>query len=175
MFTGNSADVSRYFDGKTAKVQTVEELVEAVRNAEIDVIDVEGLIPEVPPLRLPPRKILRGRGTTQSGLRFQQGKNGVPLSSENVVTSLSIVTSADGCAIWNDDSVEKLGTLWLAGLKVVGRVCLLTRGKISRGHVEVLDLDIIAADSRAEKVRPRDFGVSVLQGAFTLWNLQALI
>jgi hypothetical protein len=34
-------------------------------------------------------------------------------------------------------------------------------------------LDIIAADVRAEQDRPHGYGVYVLQGALTLWNMQA--
>jgi hypothetical protein len=40
------------------------------------------------------------------------------------------------------------------------------------GHIEVDGLDIIAADARAETERPHGYGVHVLQGAFTLWNMQ---
>jgi hypothetical protein len=39
--------------------------------------------------------------------------------------------------------------------------------------VEVDGLDIISADVRARSERPQGYGVSVIQGAFTLWNMQA--
>jgi hypothetical protein len=53
-----------------------------------------------------------------------------------------------------------------------GRVQILARDKVRGGHVDVNGLDIIAADARGEKERPNGYGVYVLQGAFTLWNMQ---
>ena len=49
---------------------------------------------------------------------------------------------------------------------------ILARDKVRGGHVDVSGLDIVAADARAETERPRGYGVEVLQGAFTLWNMQ---
>ncbi len=40
------------------------------------------------------------------------------------------------------------------------------------GHVRVDGLDIVAADARGPHERPNGYGVDVLQGAFTLWNMQ---
>lgn len=54
-----------------------------------------------------------------------------------------------------------------------GRVQILVRDAIRRGHVEVCGLDIAAADARHERNRPQGYGVCVLQGAFTLWNMQS--
>jgi len=53
-----------------------------------------------------------------------------------------------------------------------GRVQILARDKVRGGRVDVNGLDIIAADTRAEKERPHGYGVYVLHGAFTLWNMQ---
>ena len=50
---------------------------------------------------------------------------------------------------------------------------ILARDKVRSGHVEVAGLDIVSADARAQTDRPQGFGVYVLQGAFTLWNIQA--
>jgi len=66
-----------------------------------------------------------------------------------------------------------MGLLCLTDLKTVGQVRILARDKIRAGHVEVRNLDIMAADSRSGTERPNGFGVFVLQGAFTLWNLQS--
>jgi hypothetical protein len=66
-----------------------------------------------------------------------------------------------------------LGLLRLADLQTVGRVRILARDKVRAGHIEVRNLDIMAADSRSATERPNGFGVFVVQGAFTLWNLQS--
>jgi hypothetical protein len=46
------------------------------------------------------------------------------------------------------------------------------RDQVRSGHVDVHDLDIVAADARGASERPHGYGVDVLQGAFTLWNMQ---
>lgn len=126
----------------------------------------------MPGFRLTPRQSLRGSSPELSGLKFRPGGDGLQLTSDNSVSSLMLVTAPDRCAIWNDDSVEDMGLLRLGQLKTVGRVRILARNRIRAGRVDVRDLDIIAADSRAATERPKGFGVFVIQGAFTLWNLQ---
>ena len=69
-------------------------------------------------------------------------------------------------------SVASLGRIELRGVTTTGRVQILARDKVRGGHVDVNGLDIIAADARGEKDRPHGYGVYVLQGAFTLWNMQ---
>nr|MDP9124287.1 hypothetical protein [Pseudomonadota bacterium] len=61
----------------------------------------------------------------------------------------------------------------LADLTVTGQVQILARDAVKSGHVDVDGLDIVAADARARTERPIGFGVHVLQGAFTLWNMQS--
>jgi hypothetical protein len=72
-------------------------------------------------------------------------------------------TSPDRCAIWNDESVTSLGTLYLSKIRTVGRVRVLARNKVRAGHIDVQDLDIVSADSRAAAERPNGFGVFVLR------------
>jgi hypothetical protein len=66
-----------------------------------------------------------------------------------------------------------LGRLELRGVTTTGRVQILARDKVRSGHVDVNGLDIIAADARGERERPHGYGVYVLHGAFTLWNMQS--
>ena len=60
----------------------------------------------------------------------------------------------------------------LRDLTTTGRVQILARDRVRAGHVDVDGLDIVAADARGETERPHGYGVHVLQGAFTLWNMQ---
>jgi hypothetical protein len=156
----------------TVTVRNLDELFESLRNSDFAIIVVEGTLSNVPGFRLLPHQQLRGSSSELSGLKFQQGSDGIQLSSDNAVSSLSLVTDPDRCAIWNDESVEDMGILRLADLKTFGRVRILARDKVKSGHVEVRNLDIMAADSRSATERPNGFGVFVIQGAFTLWNLQ---
>jgi hypothetical protein len=158
---------------KRAIVNTVQELVEASGNSAVGTIEIATDLAEVPPLRLAAGVRLCSRSDNRGALRFSPGVKGVCLSSDNVVTDLDLLASDDRCAIWNDESVPGLGTLTVRNVTTTGRVRILACGNIRSGHVIVEDLDIVSADSRAESDRPHEYGVDVLQGAFTLWNMRA--
>jgi hypothetical protein len=68
--------------------------------------------------------------------------------------------------------VDSLGRIELRSVTTIGRVQILARDKVRGGYVDVNGLDIIAADARGEMERPHSYGVYVLHGAFTLWNMQ---
>ena len=57
-------------------------------------------------------------------------------------------------------------------ISTIGSVQILARDNVRGGHVDVNGLDIIAADARGERERPHGYGVYVINGAFTLWNMQ---
>jgi hypothetical protein len=133
---------------------------------------IEDFLSEVPTFRLSPHQEIRGISEEASGLKFRDSSDGIEISTNNKVSSLTLLTSPDRCAVWNDESVTDLGTLHLDQLRTVGRVRILARGQIRAGRVEVRDIEISAADSRGATERPSGFGVFVLQGAFTLWNMQ---
>jgi hypothetical protein len=156
----------------TLTLNTTEGLLQAVKNPKTSIIVIQGFLADVPGFRLFPHQSIRGTSAEHSGLTFRSGSDGIELTSDNSVSSLMLATALDRCAIWNDDSVEDLGFLHLGQLKTLGRVRILARNRIAAGHVDVRDLDIVAADSRAATERPKGFGVSVIQGAFTLWNRQ---
>jgi hypothetical protein len=100
------------------------------------------------------------------------GSDGVRLSADNRVHSLHLEASPEKRAIFNDTTVATLGRITLHGVTVSGCVQLLARDTVRSGHVDVDGLDIKAADARAQAERPHGYGVSVMQGAFTLWNQQ---
>jgi hypothetical protein len=155
----------------TVTVRTLDELLQSLKNSNVATIVVEGILSDVPGFRLSPQQEICG-SSELSELKFQQGTDGIQLSSDNTVSTLKLVTDLDRCAIWNDESAEDMGSLRLAELTTVGRVRFLARDRVRTGHVEVQGLDIVAADSRSAAERPNGFGVFVIQGAFTLWNLQ---
>lgn len=153
-------------------VSSVAELVRAVRDAGIRQIAVSGELADVPTLRLSPGQVLLGQGD-DAALIFTAGIDGLQLSTDNEVHSLHLVASSDRRAIHNDTQVESLGRLVLGEVTTIGQVQILARDKVRSGHVEVAGLDVVSADARAQADRPQGFGVHVLQGAFTLWNMQA--
>lgn len=152
-------------------VATVEDLLAAVRNPSSQHIMVHGQVGDCPSFRLAPGQSLQG-ADAQAGITFASDAEGVQVSSDNRLQQLHLHTAPDQRAIFNDTDVDRLGRLVLRGVTTTGRVQLLARDRVRGGHIEVQGLDILAADARGARERPQGYGVSVLQGAFTLWNMQ---
>lgn len=152
-------------------VTTVDALIAAVGDGSLRRIGVSGHLTGAPAVRLSLGQSLRG-ADDKSGISFVDGSDGVQLSSNNRIHSLRLHTAPDKRAIFNDTSVDSLGRIELRGVTVHGRVQILARDKVRGGHVDVNGLDIVAADARGAPERPQGYGVFVLQGAFTLWNMQ---
>jgi hypothetical protein len=152
-------------------ISSANDLVEAARDESVSEIVVKGDLFELPSIRLRPGQTLRG-ADEQPRLAFVAGIDGLQVSSDNRVQNLHVQVSPDRRAIFNDTDVENPGRIELRNVTTIGRVQLLGRGKVGGGHIEVDGLDILSADARGETDRPHGYGVYVLQGAFTLWNMQ---
>jgi hypothetical protein len=146
-------------------------LVAAIEDQSIGRVVVSGRLIDAPSLRLSPGRSLCGTGE-DAAVVFMAGTEGVQLSSDNSLCNLHLCSDPAKRAIFNDTTVSTLGRLELSGVRTTGRVQILARGEVCAGHVEVDGLDIVAADARPEHERPHGYGVHVLQGAFTLWNMQ---
>jgi hypothetical protein len=166
-------DATFHLIGEESAVTSVETLIQAISDRAIQTILIAEDLSDVPEIHLPPNKTLRGRPDRAPVLTFAKGSSGIRLASNNGLTNLVLLTAPDHCAIWNDESVSNLGTLTLRSIRTVGRVRLLASGAVQGGHLEIEGLDIVAADARSGKERPHKYGVDVLPGAFTLWNMQA--
>jgi hypothetical protein len=138
--------------------------------AETAIVVTEEIV-GAPSFRLPPGKSLDGRGDRRIAFRSSEG--GLVLTRDNRVERLRLETDPERCALSNDTSVDSLGRISIRDVSTVGRVQILARDAVRSGCIEVDGLDIVFADARAEADCPHGFGVSVLQGAFTLWNMQA--
>ncbi|MGO4739721.1 hypothetical protein AB4099_24445 [Bosea sp. 2KB_26] len=152
-------------------VSTVEQLVGAAQDTATPHIVVHGDLIDVPSIRLGAGQSLRGEGDG-AAIRFARGSDGLQLSSDNRVHNIRLDAAPDRRAIFNDTGMATLGRIELRSVITTGRVQILARNKVRGGHVDVIGLDIIAADARGETERPHGYGVYVLQGAFTLWNMQ---
>jgi hypothetical protein len=151
------------------EVRSVAELQAAVADASVRQIAVVAPIEELPTLRLSPGQTLIGTDR-QASLRFARGNHGLQLSADNRVEALQLIADAEKRAVFNDTGVERWGRLVLRDLTVTGVVQLLARDRVRAGHVEVENVDIVAADARSYDERPKGYGVEVIPGAFTLWN-----
>ncbi|HEU5018991.1 MAG TPA: hypothetical protein VFT69_13595 [Pseudolabrys sp.] len=152
-------------------VSTIDSLVAATKDKSIHEIVVRGRLMDAPSIKLLPGQTLRGDGD-EAAVTFALGSDGVQLSSDNRVHNIRLEAAQEARAIFNDTSVASLGRIDLRGVTTIGRVQILARDNVRGGHVDVNGLDIIAADARGEQNRPQGYGVYVLQGAFTLWNMQ---
>lgn len=154
-------------------VGTREELLDATSDSTVAVITIANDLSELPAVRLTPGVQLRGAANLKPVLRFVPGINGICVTSDNLIADLVLLASVERCAILNEESVTTLGTMEIRRVNTTGRVSILARGNIRRGHVIVEGLDIISADSTGLTDKPHEYGVDVLQGAFTLWNMQS--
>ena len=153
-------------------VSSVDGLLAAARKAEPHTIVVQGHLADVPGFRLAPGQVLEGE-SSQAAITFATNQDGLQLSTDNTVRRLRLEAAPERRAIYNDTGMGSLGVIRLADLVTVGQVQILAHDKVRSGHVEVAGLDVAAADTRAQGDRPQGFGVYVIQGAFTLWNMQA--
>jgi hypothetical protein len=152
-------------------VATVADLIAATKDASARQIVVRGELVEAPSLRLARGQSLLGEDD-HAGISFASGTDGLQLSSDNRLQNIRLHTAPEKRAIFNDTSVDSLGQIELRDVTTIGRVQLLARDQVRGGHVDVNGLDIVAADARGESDRPHGYGVAVIQGAFTLWNMQ---
>jgi hypothetical protein len=159
-------------NAKAKLVKSVDELVAATKDNNVSQIVVGSDLSGVPSISLMPGQILRSDSERRLTLTFYDNVDGLRLVSDNAVIALNLVVSPEKRAIWNDCSAADLGRISLQYLQTVGRVQILARDAVRRGHVEVESLDIVSADARVEQDRPHEYGVDVIQGAFTLWNMQ---
>ncbi len=152
-------------------VTTVDELIAATRDKNAHHIVVRGGLTNAPSIRLAPGQSIRGDGD-EAVISFAADIDGLQLSSDNRVHNVRLNATVNKRAIFNDTSVDSLGRIELRSVTTTGCVQILARDKVRGGHVDVNGLDIIAADARGEKERPHGYGVYVINGAFTLWNMQ---
>lgn len=154
-----------------ATATSADELIAALHDPGLTTILVSGTITGAPTLRLAPGQRLIGK---EPGARiaFAPGVDGLQLTTENQVRGLTLQASPERRAIWNDTTVSSLGTIALYELTTSGQVQIIAQDRVRGGHVVVDGLDVIAADARERPDRPAGYGVHVLQGAFTLYNLQ---
>jgi hypothetical protein len=152
-------------------VTTADALVAATRDKTVQRISVSGHLTNAPCVCLGPGQSLCG-SDDNAIITFAPGTDGLQLSSDNRVHNIRLETAPEKRAIFNETSVANLGKIELRGVKTIGRVQILARDKVRGGHVDVNGLEVIAADARGESERPHGYGVYVLQGAFTLWNMQ---
>ena len=124
-------------------------------------------------LILPEGVSLRGKRQENGELPMLlfHSSDGLGLTASNTVSDLKINAPAANRAIFTTYSKEDLGTFRLQNLSVQGQVSFIFRIGTLAADVQIQDLDISSADARHYLEQPQKYGVNVLQGALTIYNL----
>lgn len=105
-------------------------------------------------------------------LSFQHS-DGIGVSANNSIKNLNIDTPENHKAIFNTIVQQDLGTFIFENLSVKGQVSIITRVGVEKTNIIINGLDIHAADARHYLEQPQKYGVNVLQGALTIYNINA--
>jgi hypothetical protein len=145
-------------------VTTAEELIAATRNKKVTEINVSADLADLYPLRLMPGQTLRSASDRHAVLSFRPEEDGLQVTTDNTVFGLDLCVTPTHRAIWNDRTVNTMGTLVIRSVRTIGSVQIIATDKIRSGRIEVDGLDIRSADTRGQRERPHEYGVSVLRG-----------
>ena len=103
-------------------------------------------------------------------LSFQHS-DGIGITANNTVSDLNIDVPVHHKAIYNTIVKQDLGTFTLENLFIKGQVSVITRTGVDKASVVIENVDIVSADARHYLEQPQKYGVNVLQGALTIYNL----
>lgn len=97
--------------------------------------------------------------------------DGIGLTTNNTVSNLNIDVPAQNKAIYASLNVGNIGTNIFENLFIKGQLSLIYRAGVDKGRISINNVDIISSDSRHYLEQPQKYGVNVLQGALTIYNL----
>jgi hypothetical protein len=147
------------------------ELLAALKSDSAKTLLIDGALKGVPSIRLSPGTQL-ARAGTHASIDFLPGNDGLQITSDNLVQGLTLRTTPDRRAIFNDLEQESLGTLELRDLQLTGQLQLLGQDRCRDGCILVDGLFIDRAQTCARPQMAFGNGVFVMQGALTIWNRQ---
>lgn len=132
-------------------------------------IEIGSAIRDLQSLKLPPGTSLRGSGGGGE-LRFREGQPGLLLSADHEISGLRLVTDDTQIALGLSDEVEDLGILSINDVVTVGRVHL-EGTQAGSGNLKLSNIHVEQADARMAAHRPAGFGVEVLLGGISIYNV----
>ena len=97
--------------------------------------------------------------------------DGIGITANNTISDLNIDASSQNKAIFASLNKSDIGTYRLENLFIKGQISLIFRAGVDRGNIIINDVDIFSSDSRHYIEQPQKYGVNVLQGALTVYNL----
>lgn len=157
---------------KIMTVNTFNDLVSAIQNGQKEITITRSILCNYS-LLLPEGVILKGKSQENDEfplLSFQHS-DGIGVSADNSVKNLNIDAPANHKAIFNTIAKKDLGTFTFENLLVKGQVSIITRVGVEKANIIIDNVDIHSADTRHYLEQPQKYGVNVLQGALTIYNI----
>lgn len=153
-------------------VNTFNDLVSALQNGQKEITITRSILCNYNIL-LPEGVSLTGKPQENGELPLLsfQHSDGVGVSANNSVKNLNIDAPANHKAIFNTMVKQDLGTFTFENLFVKGQVSVITRVGVEKANIVINNLDIHSADARHYLEQPQKYGVNVLQGALTIYNI----
>ncbi|QRN48738.1 hypothetical protein KYI11_00680 [Macrococcoides bohemicum] len=150
------------------KVNNLNELQQALKQNE-SLIEITNSIVVPSSLQIPKGTALNGTEERPVLLSFENA-DGLALEGNNTISNIALQTAPDHRAIYINSLEEDLGTIELNKLTVTGQVQILTRAPQKSLNLKVDGLNIVSADTRRYTEKPLKYGVTVYQGALTVYN-----
>lgn len=153
-------------------VNTFNDLVSALQNGQKEITITRSILCNY--------NILLLEGVSLTGKPQENGElpllsfqhsDGIGVSANNSVKNLNIDAPANHKAIFNTMVKQDLGTFTFENLFVKGQVSVITRVGVEKANIVINNLDIHSADARHYLEQPQKYGVNVLQGALTIYNI----
>lgn len=151
---------------------TFNDLASAIQNGQKEITITRSILCNYS-LLLPQGVTLNGKPQENGELPLLsfQHSDGVGISANNTITNLNIDVPTNHKAIFNTTVQQDLGTFTLENLLVKGQVSIITRVGVEKTNIVINNVDIHSADARHYLEQPQKYGVNVLQGALTIYNI----
>lgn len=124
-------------------------------------------------LILPPGTTLIGKllPNGETPTLFFNTTDGIGLTSNNTIESLNITTNASNKSIYNAKVSDDLGYFYFKNLQLTGQFSFIARKGVLKADITLQNIVIHTADARHYLEQPQKYGVNVLQGALTIYNV----
>ena len=154
------------------KVSNFNELIDAIQNKTQQIQITRSILCNYPIL-LPSGTQLAGEPQENGELPLLsfQHSDGIGVSANNAIKRLNIDAPTQHKAIFNTIVQEDLGTFEFEQLFIKGQLSIITRVGVKKASIHIKDVDIHSADTRHYLEQPQKYGVNVLQGALTIYNI----
>ncbi|SFN40589.1 hypothetical protein SAMN05421594_2627 [Chryseobacterium oleae] len=156
------------------KVSNFNQLLSAVKENANEIIIEKSF--------LCPYSVILPEGSTLKGKMYENGEfpllsfdnnDGIGLSANNTIADLNIHAAVNKKAVFSAFTQSNLGDFLFKNLLISGQFSFITKDEFENADITIEGIDIIASDSRNYLEQPQKYGVNVLQGALTIYNLSS--